>query len=369
MKTLGDLPDDEINKITHENAMRDFQFDPFAHRPKEQCTVGALRAEAPDVDVVTRSPRQKRSNTDISSFVEHRVEGAPAGLTGPSRAQCAISSLTPVIDDAKTLWELLDRRAQETPDAPMLIDEADRTVSFGEFRDRSERVAAGLVGAGRHPGHAGGVAVADAHRVDRAVVRAGAPRHHPGADHPDLPRARGRVGAGAGGREVLRRPRRVAQLRLRGDGARVCRRRRAARSRPSWSPDTLPEGDPSTLPAPPTDGDAVRWLYSTSGTTAAPKCVMHSDGGLIAGGMGLAYALEVAAARRRLDRVPVHAHRRSRLPRGDARATACPQCCSRRSTPRTRWPRSRATTSRWPAAAPRSTSRSSTSSARTRRSR
>ena len=50
----------------------------------------------------------------------------------------------------------------------------------------------------------------------------------------------------------------------------------------------LPEGDPSTLPAPPTDGDAVRWLYSTSGTTAAPKCVMHSDGGLIAGGIGLA---------------------------------------------------------------------------------
>jgi len=49
-----------------------------------------------------------------------------------------------VIDDAKTLWDLLDRRAQETPDAPMLIDEADRTVSFAEFRDRAERVAAGL---------------------------------------------------------------------------------------------------------------------------------------------------------------------------------------------------------------------------------
>ena len=69
MKSIGDLPDDAINKITHENAMREFQFDPFAHRPKEQCTVGALRAESPDVDVVTRSPRQKKSNTDISSFV------------------------------------------------------------------------------------------------------------------------------------------------------------------------------------------------------------------------------------------------------------------------------------------------------------
>ena len=81
MKTSGHLSDDEINKITHENAMRDFQFDPFAHRPKEQCTVGALRAEARDVDVVTRSPRQKKSNTDISVVRRHRVEGAAEGLT------------------------------------------------------------------------------------------------------------------------------------------------------------------------------------------------------------------------------------------------------------------------------------------------
>src|SRR5437764_6652520 len=69
MKTSGHLSDEVINKVTHENAMRIFQFDPFAHRAKEQCTVAALRAEAGDVDVVTRSPRQKRSNTDISSFV------------------------------------------------------------------------------------------------------------------------------------------------------------------------------------------------------------------------------------------------------------------------------------------------------------
>ncbi len=34
--------------MTHENAMRIFRYDPFAHRPKEQCTVGALRAEAHD---------------------------------------------------------------------------------------------------------------------------------------------------------------------------------------------------------------------------------------------------------------------------------------------------------------------------------
>lgn len=50
-KSLGDLTDAEINLITHENAMRFFQYDPFAHRPREEATVGALRARAADVDV------------------------------------------------------------------------------------------------------------------------------------------------------------------------------------------------------------------------------------------------------------------------------------------------------------------------------
>ncbi|WP_261567338.1 amidohydrolase family protein [Frankia gtarii] len=51
---LGHLPDELINKITHENAMKLYQFDPFSTRPREACTAGALRAEATDVDVVTR---------------------------------------------------------------------------------------------------------------------------------------------------------------------------------------------------------------------------------------------------------------------------------------------------------------------------
>jgi predicted TIM-barrel fold metal-dependent hydrolase len=50
-KSLGDLTDEEVNLITHENAMRFFQYDPFAHRPREECTVGALRARAAGVDV------------------------------------------------------------------------------------------------------------------------------------------------------------------------------------------------------------------------------------------------------------------------------------------------------------------------------
>jgi predicted TIM-barrel fold metal-dependent hydrolase len=58
-KSLSGIPDDEISKMTHLNAMRVFQFDPFAVRPKEKCTVGALRNEASDVDISVRSLGRK----------------------------------------------------------------------------------------------------------------------------------------------------------------------------------------------------------------------------------------------------------------------------------------------------------------------
>jgi predicted TIM-barrel fold metal-dependent hydrolase len=49
------LPEATIDKITHENAMRVFLFDPFVHRTKERSSAGALRAEARHVDVSVRS--------------------------------------------------------------------------------------------------------------------------------------------------------------------------------------------------------------------------------------------------------------------------------------------------------------------------
>ncbi len=50
LRSLDGVPDDEIDAITHLNAMRNFSYDPFAHIPREQATVGALRARATDVD-------------------------------------------------------------------------------------------------------------------------------------------------------------------------------------------------------------------------------------------------------------------------------------------------------------------------------
>jgi predicted TIM-barrel fold metal-dependent hydrolase len=56
MKSLeaAAVPDDEIHMVTWENACRWYDFDPFEHRSREECTVGALRAKALDVDTTPR---------------------------------------------------------------------------------------------------------------------------------------------------------------------------------------------------------------------------------------------------------------------------------------------------------------------------
>ncbi|MEY2404092.1 MAG: hypothetical protein QOD38_1643 [Acidimicrobiaceae bacterium] len=53
MKSLDGVSDADIDKISHLNAMRHFRFDPFGVRPREECTVGALRRKAADAGVDT----------------------------------------------------------------------------------------------------------------------------------------------------------------------------------------------------------------------------------------------------------------------------------------------------------------------------
>jgi predicted TIM-barrel fold metal-dependent hydrolase len=79
---IGALPDDDIEKITHRNAMRCFSFDPFAQRPKEQCTVRALRAEARDVDIEVKSMGRRKADADAGALAARLAavasKGAPA---------------------------------------------------------------------------------------------------------------------------------------------------------------------------------------------------------------------------------------------------------------------------------------------------
>lgn len=57
--------------------------------------------------------------------------------------------------------------------------------------------------------------------------------------------------------------------------------------------DTLPDADPAVLPPPPADADEIHWIYWTSGTTAGPKGVLHTDHSLRTAGRCLADALRL----------------------------------------------------------------------------
>jgi cyclohexanecarboxylate-CoA ligase len=201
---------------------------------------------------------------------------------------------TEVLTGARTMWELVDRRADATPDHPMLIAADDGRLTFGEFRDRAERVAAGLQAMGIGTGSV--VSWQLPTRIDTVV----------------LSLALSRLGAVQNPIIHLYRHREVG-FALRQTGAShffIPRRWRdidfpdiaeealaGAPTRPEVVvlDGALPEGDPSTLPAAPTGTTAeespIRWIYYTSGSTADPKGVQHTDQTLIAGGWGLARAL------------------------------------------------------------------------------
>jgi predicted TIM-barrel fold metal-dependent hydrolase len=53
-ESLVGVPDDEVAAITHRNAMRIFSYDPFSVLDPAECTVGALRDRAADVDTSNR---------------------------------------------------------------------------------------------------------------------------------------------------------------------------------------------------------------------------------------------------------------------------------------------------------------------------
>lgn len=77
--TANALADDEINKITHENAMRLYHFDPFKDVPKEQATVGALRKSVEGHDVSIRALSQhEKVETTFADFTANAtaVSGA-----------------------------------------------------------------------------------------------------------------------------------------------------------------------------------------------------------------------------------------------------------------------------------------------------
>ncbi|KPM52440.1 amidohydrolase [Frankia sp. CcI49] len=76
------VPAEEINRMTYENAMRWYSFDPFAHIRKEDATVGALRraAEGHDISVQPRSHQIIQPQDKLEQF-RQRARAAVAGTT------------------------------------------------------------------------------------------------------------------------------------------------------------------------------------------------------------------------------------------------------------------------------------------------
>ncbi|GHB42495.1 cyclohexanecarboxylate-CoA ligase [Streptomyces xanthochromogenes] len=193
------------------------------------------------------------------------------------------------LDSSGTLWELIERRAELTPDRPVLL-QGDRTLTFGALRERCERVAAGLYGMGVRPGTV--VAWQLPTRIETALLsfalaRLGA------VQSPVIPFYRDRE-VGFALRESKAEFFGVPGV-WRGFDHTAMARRLGARG-VFEAYDELPDGAPELLPPPPTDGTSVRWIYWTSGTTSDPKGVLHTDRSLIAGGSCLAHALHLSDA-------------------------------------------------------------------------
>ncbi|MCU0310489.1 MAG: AMP-binding protein [Acidimicrobiales bacterium] len=196
------------------------------------------------------------------------------------------------IEQAETMWELVEARAALTPDVAVLLDGDDREVTFAELRDRAERVAAGLAGLGI--GRGTRVTWQLPTRIETvltclALARLGA------VQNPIIPIYRDReVGfvIAQTEAEFFLVPGTWKGFDFVEMAGRIAADTGVAPT-VVVTYDELPEGDPASLPAPPDSGDEVRWIYYTSGTTSAPKGVKHTDGTLLAGGLGLADAVEL----------------------------------------------------------------------------
>ncbi len=198
---------------------------------------------------------------------------------------------TPIIDTTgKTLWQLVVERATASPDKRMAIDEAGRTLTFGDYLAWSERAAAGLSARGIAAGT--NVSWILPSRFE-AMVLAAALSRLGAVQNPILPIYRTReVGfiARQSGCSVMIVPGTfrgfeyapMAFEATAGLGVDVI----------VADPD-LPEGDPSTLaPCVPALTE-LRWLFYSSGTTADPKGAKHSDRSMSAANAGMQWSMQV----------------------------------------------------------------------------
>src|SRR5207244_513252 len=171
---------------------------------------------------------------------------------------------------ATTLWGLVDRRAAETPDRELAVDESRRRLSFAAYRDACERAAAGLAAMG------GGEGTYVSWQLPawlESLVLVGALSRLGAVQNPMLPIYREREMRFI---TAQLRPRLLVVPSVWRAFGYEAQARAAAQDAPGTevlvADRHLPDGDPATLPPPPAEPDPadapVRWVFYTSGTTA-----------------------------------------------------------------------------------------------------
>ena len=194
-----------------------------------------------------------------------------------------------------TLWQLIERRAEVSPDARMAFDEAGRTLTFIEYRQWCLRAAAGFAALG--VGEGSNISWSLPSRFEGLVV-AGALARLNAVQNPILPIYRQReVG-------FIARQSDCSMLIVPGTFRGFDYPPMAADAvagldtRIVVADQTLPEGDPATLPPYRPAFDDVRWLFYSSGTTADPKGAKHTDRSLSAANDGMQWSMHVTDADR-----------------------------------------------------------------------
>jgi acyl-CoA synthetase (AMP-forming)/AMP-acid ligase II len=202
---------------------------------------------------------------------------APVGRNKPS-AELTVADLPSL---PATLWELLVQRAAATPDRVILEDEAGRSMTSAQWLDAAEQLAAALFARGVTTGTPVSwqmPTTLEAAVLMLALARLGA------VQNPIIPILRHREVTfivGQTGARLLITPSVWRNF----DYTTLANEVAAEHGCDTMVLDRggLPAGDPSTLPPPPHgEGDPIRHIYYSSGTTAEPKGARHTDASLMA---------------------------------------------------------------------------------------
>ena len=205
--------------------------------------------------------------------------------------------------DATTLWQLIDERAAASHDSLFAVDENDRRLGFGEYRDAALRCAAGLRAKG----------VSEGTRVSwmlptrlESMVLVGALARLGAVQNPVLPIYRERE-LGFIARQFEPQVLVVPGLWRGFDYAGMARAIAGSSDRSAAIEVVVVDGDDSLPVAavaslPPLAQDEKRgkhesppprWVFYTSGTTADPKGALHTDPTLMAASRGMSLALDL----------------------------------------------------------------------------